>query len=189
MLKIKNPFEGLGAKKLIRYFGIEVFFLGLYILFDLLTKRFFYGSLFSEATRNMEPSAKDYTIIKGWLVLTPQSNTGASFGALKNYGQILLIVSAILIGAIFIFYIFSVKNRNSWFRAALVLIMAGGAGNLVDRAALGFVRDFVYVEIIDFAVFNPADSALTVGCILLCVYVIFFYRPEETDVKRKNKRG
>lgn len=189
MLKIKNPFGGISAKKLIQYFAVELFFLGLYILFDQLMKRFFYGSLFSEATGNMQPAADEYILIKGWLVFTPQANTGASFGALKDYSNLLLIFSSILIAAIAVFYVFSVRNRNNWFRAALVLILAGGAGNLIDRAVLGFVRDFVYVEIINFAVFNPADSALTVGCVLLCIYVIFFYRPEVKEGEGKNKRG
>ena len=83
-----------------------------------------------------------------------------------------------------IFMIFSVKNRNFWFRASLILLIAGGLGNIFDRVFLGYVRDFVYFEIINFAVFNLADSELTIGCILLIVYVIFFYKPED---KKKEK--
>ena len=84
------------------------------------------------------------------------------------------------------FLIFSVKERNGWLRAALILMIAGGIGNLVDRFMFGYVRDWIYFELIDFAVFNLADSGLTVGCVLLIIFVIFFYRPE--DKKKKSDR-
>ncbi|MBR3684904.1 MAG: signal peptidase II [Clostridia bacterium] len=48
---------------------------------------------------------------------------------------------------------------------------------------LGYVRDWIYFELIDFAVFNLADTGLTVGCMLLIIFVIFFYKP--TDNKKK----
>jgi signal peptidase II len=53
------------------------------------------------------------------------------------------------------------------------LIIAGGIGNIIDRVKFGYVRDFVYLEIIDFAVFNVADSCLTIGCILIIIYVLW----------------
>ena len=79
--------------------------------------------------------------------------------------------------------VFSIKNRNGWYRSALILLIAGGIGNVVDRFTLGFVRDWVYFELIDFAVFNLADTGLTVGCVLLIIYVIFFYKPVEKAKK------
>jgi signal peptidase II len=64
------------------------------------------------------------------------------------------------------------------------MITGGAIGNIVDRIALGYVRDFVYFELIDFAVFNLADSFLTIGTILLLIYVIFFFGKEEEAIKK-----
>jgi len=65
------------------------------------------------------------------------------------------------------------------------MITGGAIGNLIDRIALGFVRDFVYFELIDFAVFNFADSFLTVGTALLIIYVLFFFGKEEEEEHKK----
>ena len=64
--------------------------------------------------------------------------------------------------------------------------MVGGIiGNVVDRMFLGYVRDFISLQFMNFAVFNIADSALTVGVICLIVWLLFFsYRD-----KQKNKKG
>ena len=79
--------------------------------------------------------------------------------------------------------IFSIKNRNGWYRSALILLIAGGLGNIVDRLMFNYVRDWIYFELIDFAVFNLADTGLTVGCVLLIIYVIFCYKPQEKQKK------
>ena len=79
--------------------------------------------------------------------------------------------------------IFSIKNRNGWYRSALILLIAGGLGNIVDRLMFNYVRDWIYFELIDFAVFNLADTGLTVGCVLLIIYVIFCYKPQEKPKK------
>ena len=51
----------------------------------------------------------------------------------------------------------------------------GGIGNLIDRVALGYVTDMFQTTFMDFAVFNVADSCLTIGVALLVIYVLFFY--------------
>ena len=60
------------------------------------------------------------------------------------------------------------------FGIATALIFGGAVGNLVDRINFQKVRDFIYLEFIRFPVFNVADICLTVGVILLGVYVVFF---------------
>jgi signal peptidase II len=67
------------------------------------------------------------------------------------------------------------------------MIIAGGIGNLVDRLTLGYVRDFVYFELIDFAVFNLADSALTVGVIFILIFILFYYMPEDKKKAKKEE--
>ena len=69
------------------------------------------------------------------------------------------------------------------------MIFAGAVGNIIDRLALGFVRDFIYFELIDFAVFNFADSCLTVGTIVLIIYMIFFYSRDEKELEKGKKNA
>ena len=57
----------------------------------------------------------------------------------------------------------------------LAVLLAGTVGNLIDRAALGYVTDMFRTLFIRFAVFNVADICLTCGAAALCVYVLFFY--------------
>ena len=176
----KKQFEGLSLRKAFLYLGIELFVILAYIALDLITKHFVYGG--------MVASGNDIIIIKDVIRLTPVENTGASFGIFQGHTGTLSIVSIITLTAVAGFLVLSLKMRNGWLRAGLVLVIAGGIGNLIDRYTLGFVRDFIYFELIDFAVFNVADSGLTVGVILILIYVIFYYRPEEKKPAEKGAK-
>ena len=55
----------------------------------------------------------------------------------------------------------------------LALIVAGALGNFIDRLFLGYVRDMFYFSLINFAVFNVADAAISVGGVLLVIDVLF----------------
>ena len=174
MEKIKSLFD-VDKKKLAIWFAIDFFFIGVWLAVDLLTKEFVYGP--------MANGAPDIIIWKGVLRLTSVENTGASFGIFQGKTDILAIVSLATIFVITLVMIFTIKNRNGWYRSALILLISGGLGNIIDRFMLGYVRDWVYFELIDFAVFNLADTGLTVGCVLLVIFVIFFYKPDETQKK------
>ena len=174
---IAEKFIYKSPKKTVLVILFELLMVGIYLAIDLLTKHFIYMPIAA--------GADDITIWDGVLKLVAVENTGASFGIFQNANEVLTVISVIVIAVLFAVMILSVKNRNGWFRAALILMLAGGIGNLVDRFVFGFVRDWIYFELIDFAVFNLADSGLTVGCVLLIIYVIFFYRP----VDKKQKSG
>ena len=62
---------------------------------------------------------------------------------------------------------------------ALELIISGGAGNLIDRAILGFVTDMFDMHF--WPVFNVADIAICLGCLFLVIYIFAFDKPEETS--------
>jgi signal peptidase II len=112
-------------------------------------------------------------IIPGLLNLTRVHNTGAAFGMLNATDQpaktLLLgvVAAAALIG---LGLYAAALPREQWLtRAGLTLIIAGAAGNLIDRIALGYVVDFVDVVFGSwhFWAFNVADSAITVGVVLM----------------------
>ncbi len=166
--KIKLLFD-VDKKKLLIWFLIDFLLIGVWLAIDLLTKEFVYGP--------MAMGDPDIIIWKGVLRLTPVENTGASFGIFQGKTYILTIISLITVAVMTLVMIFSIKVRNGWYRSALILLIAGGLGNIIDRLALGYVRDWIYFELIDFAVFNLADTGLCVGCALLIIFVIFFYKP------------
>ena len=85
--------------------------------------------------------------------------------------ELLSAFTAIIILAGFAYLIFG-KVDSNLHRCAWVLILAGGLGNLIDRIVRGFVVDFIEVLFVDYAVFNVADCFVTVGAVLLILYVL-----------------
>ena len=69
-------------------------------------------------------------------------------------------------------------GRDKWLCVALGLILGGTVGNLFDRVVFGGVRDFLYFYLIDWPVFNVADSCLVVGAGLLLVQAVFGKKKE-----------
>jgi signal peptidase II len=102
-------------------------------------------------------------VIKGILHLTLVHNKGAAFGILKN--QVPLFIFTALF-AIFLIYLNLRNNKHRrLYSISLSLILAGAIGNLIDRLFFGYVIDFLDFRV--WPVFNVADSAITIGAILL----------------------
>jgi signal peptidase II len=107
-----------------------------------------------------------------WDWLTPYArivhwnNTGAAFGVFQGYGAVFSVL-AILVSIAIIYYFPRVAVDDWPLRIALGLQLSGALGNLVDRLTVGQVTDFISVG--SFAVFNVADSCITVGVIVLLV--------------------
>jgi len=120
------------------------------------------------------------SIIPGWLRIIHTENPGAAFGILAQGNPWLR--SGILIGVsalVLVFVISALWGQRTTFtnpipRAALALILGGAAGNLYDRVVHGTVTDFieVYHGGWSFPAFNVADSAITIGAILLLLEVM-----------------
>jgi signal peptidase II len=107
-----------------------------------------------------------YPVIKGFLYFTLVHNRGAAFGILKN--QLLLFILSSIFAIILIYFNLKKsrsKNKLSLNDLALGLILSGAIGNLIDRLFLGYVVDFLDFRV--WPVFNIADSAITVGAVLL----------------------
>lgn len=108
------------------------------------------------------------------LDLTYVQNTGAAFSMLREHTWLLTLVSAVVVVVI------AVLVQRGFFRGwlgltAAMLVMCGGVGNLIDRVVLGYVTDMFQTTFMNFAVFNLADCYITVGVVLLFIYVLFFY--------------
>lgn len=137
---------------------------------------------------NQEP----LVIIPKVLSLQYHENTGAVWGILSGKVQFLSIFTLIILLLIVFFY-FKIPQtkRLTALRVITVFILGGALGNLIDRFLLGHVVDYIYFEIIDFPLFNIADSCLTVASALLLILALFVYKDEDfaflNQIFRKKK--
>jgi signal peptidase II len=112
-------------------------------------------------------------VVPGLLNLTHVLNTGAAFGMLNaaDFPFKSVVVALLAIGALVAIAVYALVfgSETRLARFSLTLILAGACGNLIDRALSGAVVDFVdvYWGSWHFWTFNVADSAITVGAILL----------------------
>ncbi|MBQ8292392.1 MAG: signal peptidase II [Bacilli bacterium] len=121
-------------------------------------------------------------------------NTGAAFSIFENFPYFPLLIS--IVGVLGIPYFFKDASfkRRPLYTISLILVYAGTWGNFIDRLlmVLGLkkgVVDFINFLFMDFAVFNFADICLTVGMILLCVYVFFFEQKDPLVLFKKKAKG
>jgi signal peptidase II len=92
-------------------------------------------------------------------------NTGVAFGALSGSGVIVPLLTLIALAGVLAWFAFHSDTPGAWLPTGLVL--GGALGNLIDRARLGAVTDFIKLP--NWPAFNAADVAITVGVILLVV--------------------
>lgn len=99
-------------------------------------------------------------------------NTGAAFSILAGQTWFFILLTIVLCTLILILLIKG-SVRSKLGRIALVCIVSGGIGNLIDRVFRGFVVDMFDFYLIDFAVFNVADIFVCCGCILFVILFLF----------------
>ena len=97
-------------------------------------------------------------------------------------------ISSVAIIAIAL-YLYSGRNTSKLYTAALMMIVSGGIGNMIDRIALGYVIDFIDFALIDFAVFNIADSIVCIGAGLLILSLVLDIIKEAKAEKEKKASG
>ncbi len=108
--------------------------------------------------------------------LTVVQNSGIAFGMLGEKSSLVLLITASLIVLLFIFR----KQfflKNIWHKNAISFILAGGAGNLIDRVLYGHVVDFIKIPFIPY--FNLADLFINIGMIL---YLIGLFKKNASSI-------
>ena len=110
-------------------------------------------------------------IIEGVIHLTYVENPGAAFGMLKDAPWVFNTLSVIAIAAI-LGYLYLGRAQSKLYAISLAMIASGGIGNMIDRISLKYVVDFIDFRLINFAVFNGADSFVCVGAGLLILAMI-----------------
>ena len=120
-------------------------------------------------------------VAEGIFSLTLARNYGASFGIFSGKTTLLSAITGIGIALVLVVLIVRPKTPKI-FRYSMLLIFSGGLGNLIDRLAFGYVRDFIdYTFLktffgIDFAIGNIADIFVMIAMGMLIVYMIFGYK-------------
>jgi signal peptidase II len=116
--------------------------------------------------------------------LTLMFNTGAAFSVLADAGgwqRWLLVGVAVIVTTALTIWLLRLKTHERALAFSLALVIGGALGNLVDRILFGHVVDFiqVYIPVIPLALFNPwpsfnvADSAISVGVVIMLVITLF----------------
>ena len=113
--------------------------------------------------------------VKPWIPnlvsLTYLQNRGAAFSILQDQQFLFAVITlVVVVGAIW--YLHNHMEDSLWMILGLILIIAGGLGNFIDRISQGFVVDMFHLDFINFAIFNVADSYLTVGVIILLLAML-----------------
>lgn len=142
----------------------SVITVSLLIFLDRLSKVFFSELLSPNESLPVIPHVLSMTLVH---------NTGIAFGLFKDQGVVFIIVPIIAI-ILLVYNIYYYKNNDGQlsrlYIVAFSLILAGAIGNLIDRIVYGYVIDFIDFRV--WPVFNLADSAITIGAVIIAVKCI-----------------
>ena len=113
--------------------------------------------------------------VRSWIPnlvsLTYLQNRGAAFSMLQDQQWFFAIITLVVMAGA-LWYLHKHMEYSLWMVFGLTLIIAGGLGNFIDRMSQGFVVDMFHLDFINFAIFNVADSYLTVGVIVLLIAML-----------------
>ncbi|MBU6081363.1 signal peptidase II [Allobacillus halotolerans] len=124
-------------------------------------------------------------LIPNFLYFTSHRNSGAAWGMLEGQMWFFYIVTIIVVGVVV--YFIQTNRDQPMLQLGFSFILGGAIGNFIDRILFQEVVDFIDVYIFgyNFPIFNIADSALTIGVILIIILILF----EDYSGKGKVKNG
>lgn len=134
--------------------------------------------------KNMELGER-IPVFEPYLAWLSHRNRGAAWGMLEGQMWLFGIITvAVIIGILYYFH--KHAQGQPMFQISLMVILGGAIGNFIDRMLRGEVVDFVDVLIpginYHFPIFNIADAALTIGVILMIIFVIYDEKQEKKKV-------
>ena len=137
--------------------------------------------------RNLGRVGASAAFLPGILRLTLVHNTGASWGILSGQTTLLLTVTALVCLAILCALLLD-KPASVLGRLSFAFILGGAVGNALDRYLLGYVVDMFETEFVNFPVFNVADCFITVGTVLLVLWVLRDEKKGRLERKETSRR-
>ena len=134
-----------------------------------------------QITKYIASSQLDYAVpvsVISMFNFTLLHNTGAAFSFLSDAGgwqRWFFIVLALAISVVLFVWLLRLKPHEKWIAVSLTLILGGALGNVIDRSLYGYVIDFldVYYDTWHWPAFNIADSAITIGAVVLILEGLF----------------
>ena len=145
------------------------------LLADRVTKHLALGALSGSRSVKLIPGVLELALVK---------NQGAAFGLGQGGGYLFAGAALVICGIILVCLL---QDRPAGaahplaVRISLAMIMAGAAGNAIDRVTWHYVVDFIYIRLIDFPVFNVADICVTAGCVILAAEMLLGSRAGGDD--------
>lgn len=121
-------------------------------------------------------------IVEGVFRLQYLENTGAAFGMMAGHLEFFYVITIVIVGGI-IFLLTRLPNEVRYTPMWIcgITLIAGAVGNLIDRLRLEYVIDFLYLELIDFPIFNVADIYVCVAAGVFIALMLFYYKDEDFD--------
>lgn len=115
-------------------------------------------------------------LIPNQLSLLYVENRGAAFGILQDRRTFFILITTVVIVFLFVYILKHYKTHSTVTNIAMLSILAGAIGNLIDRIRLGYVVDFIALKfggLMNFPVFNIADMCVVIGAALLMYKLLF----------------
>ena len=134
----------------------------------------------------MEFHGESIEVLGKLLVFYRTENDGAAFGMLSNARWVFIVFSLLAIAA-GVFYLIKYNRRHVLLTVSVSMLLGGGIGNMIDRLFRAGIEceravvDFLHSSLMPWFYFNLADAFITVGAVLLCVYMLFI----EPKVEKK----
>lgn len=138
---------------------------------------------------------KPYIIRKHVFSLVYTENRGAAWGILENSMVFFILITVVVLLLFLVFFVRIEKilhtqkkhivltaKKFQILQNTILLLASGAVGNLIDRILRGYVIDFIYLEWIDFPVFNLADCYVTISAGILLIFFLFIINTEEYEM-------
>ena len=137
---------------------------------------------------NLKPIGST-TVVDGFLDLTFVENRGVAFGMFSGKKWFILLLTLCIVAFLVYYFVKMPRTREyQWVRCAMVLVLAGAVGNMIDRVCRGYVGDFFEFTFFSWPVFNVADIYVVVGVIVLAALILFVIKEEPKLEKKKDEK-
>lgn len=139
------------------------------------------------ALQSLKP-IHNMTLVEGFMDLTFVENRGVAFGMFSGQRWPILVLTGAIIGVLVYYYRHMPDTKEyNLVRKAMILVLAGAFGNIIDRIFRGYVVDFFEFTFFSWPVFNVADIYVVAGVILLMILILFVIKEEPEKEKKKGE--